>query len=109
MQERFIKRLLSTIKCSVCGQRYQVANVNILGHYGELWFTSVFCPACGTQALVAAVIKEGKLAEVVTDLTEEEYAKFLDSAPVEMDDVLDIHNFLKGFGGDFSNLFTKKK
>ena len=109
MQERFIKQLISMIKCGVCGQRYQVANVDILGHYGELWFTNVFCSACGSQALVAVVIKEGTPTVVVTDLTEKEYAEFLDSNPVGMDDVLDIHNFLKDFGGDFWQLFVKKE
>jgi hypothetical protein len=58
---------------------------------------------------VAAVIKEGKPPELVTDLTEEEYAKFRDVEMVCADDILDIHNFLKAFDGDFWHLFSEEK
>jgi hypothetical protein len=61
------------------------------------------------QALVAAVIKEGKVAEVVTDLTEKELSKLSDGSTIEADDVLDLHNFLKGFEGDFSSLFSENE
>lgn len=108
MQERFIKRLMSKMKCSVCGQRYETGNVHVLGHQDDLWFLSVACSSCHTQGLVAAVIREGKPAQLVTDLTQEELAKFRDSEAVGIDDVLDIHNFLKNFGGDFSHAFAKE-
>jgi hypothetical protein len=108
MREAFLRRLLSTIKCSVCSRNYEAKNVNVLGHQGELWFISVFCPACGTQGLVAAVVKEGTPTEVITDLTEEELAEFALGEAVGIDDVLDIHNLLKDFEGDVSNLFTEK-
>jgi hypothetical protein len=58
---------------------------------------------------VAAVIKEGESPEVVTDLTQEEYAKFSEADVVAADDVLDIHNFLEEFDGDFSHIFSKEK
>ena len=108
MREAFLRRLLSTIKCSVCGRHYEAKNVNVLGHQGELWFISVFCPACGTHGLVAAVVKEGTPTEVITDLTEEELAKFAQGEAVGIDDVLDIHNLLRDFKGDISQLFTEK-
>ena len=107
MDDKFIKKLLSNMKCGVCGQRYEPTNINVLGHREDLWFLSVFCPSCKSQGLVAAVIKEGKLPEVVTDLTEAEQKQF--SRTVSSDDIIDIHAFLKGFDGDFSSLFSKKR
>ena len=109
MDEKFIKKLLSNMKCGVCGRHYQPSQINILGHREDLWFLSVFCTACTSQALVAAVIKEGKLTEVVTDLTEAELARFSADSSIEADDVLDMHNFLKDFEGDFSALFSRGK
>ena len=109
MDEKFIKKLLSNMKCGVCGRHYQPSQINILGHREDLWFLSVFCTACTSQALVAAVIKEGKLTEVVTDLTEAELARFSADSSIEADDVLDMHKFLKDFEGDFSALFSKDK
>ena len=108
MDEKFIKKLLSNMKCGICGRPYQPSHISILGHREDLWFLSVFCAACTSQALVAAVIKEGNVTEVVTDLTEAELAKFSADSSVEADDVLDIHNFLKDFEGDFSDLFSSE-
>jgi len=57
---------------------------------------------------VAAVLNEAETPELVTDLTEEEHEKFSEMAAVGADDVLDLHNFLKGFNGDFSRLFSEE-
>ena len=107
MDERFVRRVIATMKCGVCGQRYEASDVNILGHRDDLWFLGVFCTHCRSRGLVAAMIKEGKNAEVISDLSEEEYARFLEGEEVRADDILDIHEFLKGFNGDFSKLFSE--
>ena len=106
MEDGFIKRLMSSIKCGVCGQWYEVGNINVIGHDEDLWFLSVLCPACHTRCLVAAVIKEGKVPEVITDLTGTELDKFKNAGSLTADEVLDMHNFLKKFDGDFSRLFS---
>ena len=108
MEEKLIKRFMTSIKCSVCLQRYEVDNVKVLGHQEDLWFLSVFCSACQTQCLVAAVVKEGKAPKVTTDLTEAEWDKFKEMDELTTDEVLDMHSFLKGFDGDFSQLFSQK-
>jgi len=108
MEEKLIKRFMTSIKCSVCGQRYEVDNVRVLGHQEDLWFLSVFCSACQTQCLVAAVIKEGKAPKVTTDLTEAELDKFKKMDKLTPDEALDMHSFLKDFDGDFSQLFSQK-
>jgi len=108
MEEKLIKRFMTSIKCSFCGQHYEVNNVKVLGHQEDLWFLSVFCSACQTQALVAAVVKEGKAPKVTTDLTEAELDKFKEMDKLTADETLDMHSFLKGFDGDFSQLFSQK-
>ena len=108
MKEIFIKRLMASMKCGVCGQHYEVDNVRVLGHHEDLWFLRAVCSACHTQCLVAAVIKEGGVPEVITDLAETEPDKFRDVGAVTADEVLDMHNFLKDFDGDFSQLFSHK-
>ena len=107
MDEKFIRRMMSTMKCSVCGERYESGNISVLGHRDDVWFLSVFCPSCHSQGLVAAVIKDGKAPQVVTDLMQGEKAKFGAGNGVEADDILDMHDFLKGFDGNFSKLFTR--
>lgn len=106
MDDKFIKKILATMKCGMCGHLYSSGNINILGHKEDLWFLSVFCPSCKSQGLVAAVVKEGsKSPEVITELTPEEIAGF--SAPLTSDDVINMHTFLSDFDGNFSSLFAK--
>lgn len=106
--EGIIKRLMSSVKCPVCGQRYEEAGIKILGHQEELWFLAVSCSACHTRCLVAAVIKEDVAPEIITDLTEAELEKFRNIDGLAADEMLDMHNFLKNFHGDFSRLFSHK-
>ena len=106
MDERLIKRLVSTIKCSICGHHYEGNNVKVLGHDDDVWFVSAYCPICGSHSLVAAVIKEGPLPDFITDLTDDEFDSFSEAEEITADDVLDIHSFLKEFDGDFSSLLA---
>ena len=108
MEEGLIKKLMTKVKCDVCGRGYEVDNIDIVGHEENLWFIKVRCPFCHTQCLVAAVVKESKVPEVTSDLTEVELQRFRDKDGLSGDDRLDMHNFLKDFNGDFSWLFSQK-
>ena len=108
MEEKLIKKLITSIRCSVCGRSYGNGNIKILGRHENLWLLKALCPACHTQYLVAAVISEGETPEVITDLTEAERDKFRNLRPVNADDVLDMHCLLKDFNGDWSELLDRK-
>jgi hypothetical protein len=107
MREAFLKRLFSMIKCESCGYNYEVSGVEILGHEDNLWLFNAYCSHCQNQGLVAIVVKDGKVAGIVTDLTEAEYEKFSRSVTVGVDDVLDMHNFLKEFDGDLTYMLSE--
>jgi len=109
MHERFLRELMKMVKCSTCGRRYAAADVNVMGRQGDLWYVTLSCSHCHAQAVVAAVLKERKVETPITDLTEEEQERFRESAPVGPDEVLDMHDFLKDFDGDFSRLFKTGK
>ena len=108
MEESLVKRLVASVQCNVCGQHYEVDNIDILDHEEDLWFLRVSCPTCNTQYLMAAIIKVDKVTEVITDLTEAELDRFSNVVSLTHDETLDMHNFLKGFDGDFSRLFAQK-
>jgi len=108
VEEGLIKRLMASIKCGVCGHRYEVDNINVLSHDQDLWFLSASCLACHTRCLIAAIVSEGKAPEVITDLTEAELVRFRNAGKLTADDVLEMYNFLKNFDGDFSQLFSRK-
>ena len=107
MEESLIKRLIASIKCGSCGQHYEEGKIDVIEHSDELWFLRVLCSSCHVKSLVAAIIREDEKVEVVTDLTEVERAKFKDMDGVRADDVLDMHNYLRDFNGDFPSLFRR--
>lgn len=106
--ERYIKEIvLSKVeKCGACGREYAYENVSVLGHEDELWFLMVVCDGCHSRGLIAALIKDQKRSEVISDLIEGEADRIAEK--VTVDDVISIREFLKDFNGDFASLFGKK-
>ena len=45
------------------------------------------------------------MPERVAEFVEGEFARVIEAAPVDSEDVVAIHNFLKDFDGDFITLF----
>ncbi len=109
MDEKYAKRLLASMKCGKCNKHYDPGHINILGHQDDVWFFSVYCSTCQSQGLVAALIKNGKTSNVITDLSAFELAKFTKSSKISSDDILEMHSFLKDFDGDFEHAFPKNK
>jgi hypothetical protein len=108
MEERIVKKLMTSVKCSKCGQNFQLRNIRILGHRQGLWFFSVLCSYCHSQYLIAAAITREKV-EVISDLTEAELTRFQNTDALTADDVLDMYTFLKKFDGDFARLFKYER
>ena len=108
MDESSIKKVMTSAKCSGCGQRYEEENIEVLGHHEDMWFLSVYCVPCRAQYLVTAVIDEEGAPETFTDLSAAELEKFQDAESLKVDEVLDMHSFLQKFDGDFSRLFSEE-
>lgn len=106
--EKYIKEIVlsSVAKCGACGREYLFDNVSVLGHEEELWFLMIVCDGCNSRGLIAALVKENKRAQVISDLIEGESENF--SAKVTSDDVTSMRHFLEEFDGDFASLFGKK-
>jgi rubredoxin len=107
MEEWFIKKLLPNLKCALCGHHYEREDIKTVGRKEGFWFLNVTCPSCRTQGLVVAMVQQGKRGQTISDLSPREQVKFVGASPIGVDDVLDMHNFLKEFDGDFSALFSK--
>ena len=88
---------------------YEEARARVLGYYGDTAFLSVYCSDCRRRDIVAAVVKEVSVADLAADIAGEEQDKFRYMAPVSDNDVQALHDFLEGFDGDFSLLFTGSK
>ena len=107
-QPFFIKRLVANIECANCGTQYELGNIHVIGHRGDLWITAVVCGQCGTQGLIFAMVKEERIDELtVRDASVEELLGFEELSAIEIDDVLDMHRFLKEYDGDLVSLLNE--
>ena len=103
----FIKHLVTNIKCAVCQSHYETEDIHIIDHRGELWVMAVTCSQCHTRGLIFAIVRETEESESVAELTPEEWIKFREMSQIDADDVLDMHDFLRDFDGDFVNLLQR--
>jgi hypothetical protein len=103
----FIKHLITNIKCAVCQSHYEIEDIHIIDHRDELWVMAVTCGQCHTRGLIFAIVRETEEeeSESVAELTPEEWIKFREMSQIDADDVLDMHDFLRDFDGDFVGLF----
>ena len=109
MEERIVKKLMTSVKCTSCGKYYQMRDVQILGNHQDLYFLQVSCSSCHSRFLITAVINDSKDPDTISDLTSAELTKFKHSGAPNADDMLDMHSYLKEFDGDFCGLFGYKK
>ena len=109
MEEKLIKKLIASITCGSCGEHYSEESIEVIERSEDLWFLQVHCPDCNVKCLVAAIIRDDSaVPELITDLTETEMEKFHGADGVRGDDVLEMHEFLKEFDGDFPRIFREK-
>ena len=112
-------------RCRVCHRQYEAGDVNIISRQDEIWMMSVECTDCHARNFVAAVLNEGDPAQAelalrrLTELNEQllpiesiERIEELPPAatdPVSSSDVVDMHEFLDAFDGDFNAMFRDSK
>ncbi len=108
-RENLIKKLIASSKCEICGQHFEMKNIDVLGHEREIWFLKIRCSSCHCESLMAAVIRENRVVGLTTDLTEQEASRFKNASAISADDVLDMHNFLKDYEGDINQLLSQSR
>ena len=120
--EKQIKRIVldRMERCSVCHRGFEPDDVHVLSRKSDMWMLMVSCGECQARNFVAAVIGDGDAEEAQlalrrlgeehvrtrTDIEPEDEG--VSGEPVTVDDVIEIHQFLQGFDGDFKALFRDR-
>jgi hypothetical protein len=111
-EERVKRLILSAVsRCGACRRRYQLENLAVVGHREHLWMVTVICERCHTQGFITAVIEGHDLGVQDSDggpLAAEQASEAV-ADPVTTDDLLDIHQFLDEFDGNFVTLFARNQ
>ncbi|MGC4105013.1 MAG: hypothetical protein QM753_01505 [Thermomicrobiales bacterium] len=117
-------------RCAVCHREFQAEDIKVISRRPDVWTMLVECEDCHARNFVAAVMNDGdphaaQLAlrrlteEAVTasriDIDEaepefdaeltQEYATAPGTPAIDAGDVVDMHEFLQDFDGDFRVLF----
>jgi hypothetical protein len=111
VDNRFIQKVIckafSSVECELCGQHYEAANISFMGHRNGWWFLSLYCSGCKRNRSAVVGVGIGQPTQVVIEPARADTGEL--SAPIDFDDVLDMHIFLKDFDGDFRSLFCEKR
>lgn len=107
-------------RCTVCHHNFAPEDIHIVSRKPDLWTMVVACAECNSRNFVAAVLGDGDPAQAqlaLRKLSEQGPVSEEDGPPdepappvgeaVSVDDVLEMHGFLKQFDGDFSRLFRE--
>lgn len=112
-REERIKRLIlaAVPRCGACQRAYAVTDFAVIGHREHLWMITVQCAGCQHQGYITAVVEghgvEGRHIPRASraESFPEEGGRETPREPVTVDDLLDLHDFLDDFNGDFAGLF----
>ncbi len=115
--DKLIKRIVLNRmeRCSVCHHGFEPEDIHVLSRKADMWMMVVECTECHARNFVAAVLGDGdpseaqlalrRLSEGYAEAEADEPAAGERGAPVSVDDVVDMHEFLRDFDGDFQRLF----
>lgn len=108
-------------RCAVCHREFGPDDIHVISRKPDLWTMLVECDECHARNFVAAVLNDGdpeeaqlalrRLSESALKSAEEPSEPAivseapLDGEPVTAGDVVDVHEFLREFDGDFRSLF----
>src|SRR5262249_6902394 len=118
--ERQIKRIVleRMDRCSVCHRTFEPDDIHVLSRKPDVWMMVVQCEDCQARNFVAALIGDGDpaaarmaLRELSAEQTpagaEVEPDRATTGEPLGIDDVIEMHEFLQTFDGDFKSLFAR--
>ncbi len=100
-KEAILKMLASMLRCEKCDRSISAEGIALLSQKDDWWFFNVHCSACGDSRVVAALVRDEDAPE-----SEAPHEAEMPSGRVAVssDEVLDMHVFLRDFGGDFKSL-----
>lgn len=112
-----VNQIKKTMKCLKCNGKYSDIDIDVIGSLGnEQIFFHAFCPECDAESVIHVNMELEyccleHAAEMRKSLAHPGKVR-LGSAPriehISTNEVLDMHNFLKGFNGNFSDMFKKE-
>lgn len=87
-----VKRASDELSCSVCGRRFDIEEIKVRGMMDGQYLVQTACHRGHAPSLILYVVSTVPRP----------------SNAMSTDDVLDLHQMLKSFNGDFKSMFEKQ-
>ena len=100
----FIRDRARFYNCPVCGRSLKGCDVQVLSHEEERFHLQVTCAQCQVTFIVVLAIAGGAVEEVEAPDHETVTASAPAREPISVDEILDLHLFLKGYQGTLKEL-----
>jgi hypothetical protein len=99
----FIRDRARFYNCPVCGRSLKGCDIQVLSHEEERFHLQVTCAQCQVTFVVVLAIAGGAVDE--TELTAEpELEPVAQAEPISVDEILDVHLYLRDFQGTLTDL-----
>jgi hypothetical protein len=107
----FIRDRARFYNCPVCGRSLKGCDVQVLSHEEERFHLQVTCAQCQVTFIVVLAIAGGAVEEIeksIPEPTGEPVGEPMAAAePITVDEILDLHLYLKNFQGTFRELIQQ--
>lgn len=101
----WIRSRLAGFTCAACGRHYRRDHIRVLAQREALFFVALDCRACAAESVAIVSLEDGGERTTAAVRMDAPAAPTMEDQPVGASDVLEMHEFLRGFDGDFSGLF----
>jgi hypothetical protein len=103
----FIRDRARFYNCPVCGRSLKGCDIQVLSHEEERFHLQVTCAQCQVTFIVVLAIAGGAVEEVGSVETPAALASTAhepELEPISVDEILDVHLYLKSFQGTLTDL-----
>jgi hypothetical protein len=103
----FIRDRARFYNCPVCGRSLKGCDVQVLSHEEERFHLQVTCAQCSVTFIVVLAIAGGAVEEIEKVIPERDLEPVAAAEPITVDEILDLHLFLKSFQGTLTELIQQ--
>jgi len=103
----FIRDRARFYNCPVCGRSLKGCEVQVLSHEEERFHLQVTCAQCQVTFIVVLAIAGGAVEEIEKSIPEPSTEPVASAEPISIDEILDLHLYLKNFQGTFKELIQQ--
>lgn len=102
----FIRDRARFYNCPVCGRSLKGCDVQVLSHEDESFRLQVTCAQCQVTFVVVLAIAGGAMEEIENTVVEPA-EPVVEAEPISVDEILDLHLYLKNFQGTLTELIQQ--